>query len=137
MVALAILMPIVASMGGVAGTQTLTVVIRGMALGQIGKNNTRWLVNRELAVSALNGLFWASVVAVAASLWFNDITLGYIIAAAMVINLLTAALAGSVLPIALKSMNIDPALAGSVLLTTVTDVVGFMSFLGLATWFYM
>lgn len=136
-VALAILMPIVASMGGVAGSQTLTVVIRGMALGQIGKSNTGWLVNRELAVSALNGLFWASIVAVATSLWFNDITLGYIIAAAMMINLLTAALAGSILPIALKSMKIDPALAGSVLLTTVTDVVGFMSFLGLATWFYM
>lgn len=135
-VALAILMPIVASMGGVAGSQTLTVVIRGMALGQIGKNNTRWLINRELAVGTLNGLFWAGIVAIAASLWFNDSLLGLIIALAMIINLVTAALAGTVLPIALKALKVDPALAGSVALTTVTDVVGFMSFLGLATFFY-
>ncbi len=135
-VALAILMPIVASMGGVAGSQTLTVVIRGMALGQIGKNNTQWLINRELVVGIINGLCWALVVAVAASLWFDDIKLGYIIAFAMIINLMTAALAGVVLPLFLKSVKIDPALAGSVALTTVTDVVGFMSFLGLASWLY-
>jgi len=135
-VALAILMPIVASMGGIAGTQTLTVVIRGMALGHIGQTNSRWLVNRELVVGILNGLVWAAVVAVAASLWFGDPLLGYIIAAAMVINLVTAALAGALLPLTLKKMNIDPALAGGVALTTVTDVVGFMSFLGLATYFY-
>jgi magnesium transporter len=135
-VALAILMPIVASMGGVAGSQTLTVVIRGMALGQIGRNNTNWLLNRELAVGTLNGLLWASVVAIAATLWFDDITIGIIIAAAMIINLITAAMAGTMLPILLKAFKIDPALAGSVILTTVTDVVGFMSFLGLATWFY-
>lgn len=135
-VALAVLMPIVASMGGVAGSQTLTVVIRGIALGQISRNNTRWLISRELAVGALNGMLWAGVVAVAASLWFNDQTIGIIIALAMVINLITAALAGAMLPIVLKMMKIDPALAGSVALTTVTDVVGFMSFLGLATWFY-
>lgn len=135
-VALAVLMPIVASMGGVAGSQTLTVVIRGIALGQISRNNTRWLISRELTVGALNGLLWAGVVALAASLWFNDQTIGIIIALAMVINLITAALAGAILPIVLKMMKIDPALAGSVALTTVTDVVGFMSFLGLATWFY-
>ncbi len=135
-VALAVLMPIVASMGGVAGTQTLTVVIRGMALGHISRNNSRWLVNRELLVGLINGLMWAVVVALAASYWFSDPLIGVIIAAAMVINLITASLAGALLPLILKSLNIDPALAGGVVLTTVTDVVGFMSFLGLATYFY-
>jgi magnesium transporter len=135
-VALAILMPIVASMGGVAGTQTLTVVIRGMALGHIGPNNSRWLIHRELLVGIFNGIGWAIVVAIAAGLWFGDPLLGYIIAAAMIINLVTAALAGAILPMALKRMGIDPALAGGVALTTITDVVGFMSFLGLATYFY-
>ncbi|WP_372748009.1 magnesium transporter [Litorivivens sp.] len=135
-VALAVLMPIVASMGGVAGTQTLTVVIRGMALGQISKNNSRWLVTRELTVGAINGVIWAIVVAVAATLWFDDPQIGIIIAAAMVINLITAALAGALLPMIMQTLKIDPALAGGVALTTVTDVIGFMSFLGLATYFY-
>jgi magnesium transporter len=135
-VALAVLMPIVASMGGVAGTQTLTVMIRGMALGQIGSSNRNWLVNREFLVGALNGILWAAVVAVAASLWFKDWMIGAIIAAAMVINLITAALAGTLIPLVMQEMKIDPALAGSVVLTTVTDVVGFMAFLGLATLFY-
>jgi magnesium transporter len=135
-VALAVLMPIVASMGGVAGTQTLTVMVRGMALGHIGKHNESWLISRELAVGLLNGILWAAVVAVAASLWFDDWNIGLIIAAAMVISLLTAALTGASLPLLLKRMKIDPALAGGVVLTTVTDVVGFLSFLGLATWFY-
>lgn len=135
-VALAVLMPIVASMGGIAGTQTLTVMVRGMALGHIGKHNESWLINRELAVGLLNGILWAAVVAVAASLWFDDWNIGLIIAAAMIISLLTAALTGASLPLLLKRMKIDPALAGGVVLTTVTDVVGFLSFLGLATWFY-
>lgn len=135
-VALAVLMPIVASMGGVAGTQTLTVVIRGMALGHISKNNSRWLINREVMVGAINGLIWAVVVAIAATLWFDDRTIGFIIAAAMIINLITAALAGALLPMILQKLKIDPALAGGVALTTVTDVIGFMSFLGLATYFY-
>jgi magnesium transporter len=135
-VALAVLMPIVASMGGVAGTQTLTVVIRGMALGHISRDNSRWLINREIMVGAINGLLWAGIVAGATTLWFGDMLMGAIIAAAMVINLITAALAGAVLPLVMKSMNIDPALAGGVVLTTVTDVIGFMSFLGLATYFY-
>jgi magnesium transporter len=135
-VALAILMPIVASMGGVAGSQTLTVVIRGMALGQVSRSNTSWLLSRELTVALLNGIFWAAVVAVAASLWFQDYKIGLIIGLALVINLLTAALAGTLLPLGLKRARIDPALAGSVALTTVTDVVGFMAFLGLATYFY-
>lgn len=135
-VALAVLMPIVASMGGVAGSQTLTVVIRGMALGQIGRNNISWLMSRELRVGLLNGLLWALVMAGVTSLWFGDLKIAVIIAAAMIINLVTAASAGALLPILLKRMNIDPALAGSVALTTVTDVVGFFAFLGLATYFY-
>jgi magnesium transporter len=135
-VALAVLMPIVASMGGIAGTQTLTVLVRGIAMGQIGRNNQAWLINRELLIGLVNGLLWAAVVAVAASLWFDDWNIGFIIAAAMVINLVTAALTGAVLPLLLTRMSIDPALAGGVVLTTVTDVVGFVSFLGLATLFY-
>jgi len=135
-VALAVLMPIVASMGGIAGSQTLTLVIRGMAVGQISSANVGWLLNREFLVSAMNGVLWALVVAGAATLWFKDIMLGAIIAAALVINLVAAALVGTVLPLFLKSRNIDPALAGGVILTTVTDVVGFVSFLGLATLFY-
>jgi magnesium transporter len=135
-VALAILMPIVASMGGVAGSQTLTVVIRGMALGQVGRNNINWLLSRELMVGMLNGMLWALVLAAITSYWFNDIKIAIIIAFAMIINLATAAAAGALLPMALKRMNIDPALAGSVALTTITDVVGFFAFLGLATYFY-
>ncbi|MEM1112027.1 MAG: magnesium transporter [Pseudomonadota bacterium] len=135
-VALAVLMPIVASMGGIAGTQTLTVLVRGLAIGQVTPKNQAWLVNRELVVGILNGILWASVVAVAASIWFDDWNIGLIIAAAMVINLVVAALSGAVLPLLLRRINIDPALAGGVILTTVTDVVGFVSFLGLATLFY-
>ena len=135
-VALAVLMPIVASMGGVAGTQTLTVLVRGIALGHITNTNQSYLVTRELIIGALNGVLWAGVVAVAASMWFEDWSLGLIIAAAMVINLITAGLAGAVVPLVMKRFNIDPALAGGVVLTTVTDVVGFISFLGLATLFY-
>ena len=135
-VALAILMPVVASMGGVAGTQTLTIVIRGLAVGHIAKHNQHWLVNREFMVGVINALLWAIVVAAAAVLWFNDIVIGFIIAAAMMITLVTATLTGAILPLLLKKLNIDPAIAGGVALTTVTDVVGFMSFLGLATLFY-
>ena len=135
-VALAVLMPIVASMGGVAGTQTLTVMIRGMALGQIRGSNRRWLVNRELLVGLLNGMLWSLVVAIAASAWFGDWLIGAIIAIATVINLVTAALAGALIPLLMKRLHIDPALAANVVLTTITDVVGFMSFLGLATLFY-
>ncbi|MAT52804.1 MAG: magnesium transporter [Porticoccaceae bacterium] len=135
-VALAILMPIVASMGGVAGSQTLTVVVRGIALGQISRNNLRWLLSKEFAVGCLNGMLWATVMGAVAAYWFDDRLIGIIIAAAMAINLVTAALAGSLLPVILKALRIDPALAGSVALTTVTDVMGFLSFLGLATLFY-
>ena len=135
-VALAVLMPIVASMGGIAGTQTLTVIVRGIAVGQISRNNQSWLVNRELAVGVLNGLLWAAVVGIVASVWFNDWTLSLVIAIALVINLITASLVGALLPLFLNRIGIDPALAGGVILTTVTDVVGFLSFLGLATFFY-
>lgn len=135
-VALAVLMPIVASMGGIAGSQTLTLVIRGQALGHIESSNIGWLFNRELVVGLLNGLLWATVVAAIAVLWFQDTTIGIVIAMAIIVNLIAGAAAGSLLPMTLKSAGIDPALAGGVLLTTITDVVGFFAFLGLATFFY-
>ena len=130
-VALAVLMPVVASMGGIAGSQTLTIIIRGLALGQVEKSNARLLMVKELSVAALNGVAWALVVASVAAFWFDSVPLGGIIAAALVINMLTAAFAGVGIPLMLKRLGIDPALAGSVVLTTITDVVGFMAFLGL------
>jgi len=123
-------------MGGVAGSQTLTVVIRGMALGQIERDNLKWLLTKEFAVGALNGMLWAAVMGAIVSVWFDDWTLALVIAAAMAINLVAAAIAGTLLPVMLRWLKIDPALAGSVILTTVTDIVGFVSFLGLATVFY-
>ena len=135
-VALAILMPIVASMGGIAGSQTLTVVVRGLALGHVNPNNLRWLLSKEFLVGALNALLWAVVIGIIAGWWFHDPRIGYIIAAAMVINLVMAAVVGTLLPVTLKALHIDPALAGGVVLTTFTDVVGFFAFLGLATLFY-
>lgn len=137
MVALAVLMPIVASMGGIAGSQTLMLMIRGMALNQIGKTNARSLLWKELAVGALNGVLWASVVALITGLWFQNVSLGLLIASAIIINLIAAALAGATIPLVLKRINIDPALAGGVVLTTITDVIGFVSFLGLATIFLL
>jgi len=136
-VALAVLMPIVASMGGIAGSQTLTLVIRGMALGKIGKTNARWLMMKELAVGGLNGVLWSLVVALIAMAWFQSTEIGLIIGAALIINLVCAALAGFSIPLMLNRFGIDPALAGSVLMTTVTDVVGFMAFLGLGTLFLL
>ncbi len=133
MVALAILMPIVASMGGVAGTQTLTLVIRGLALHQIGRTNALILVGKELAIGALNGLFWALTVAIIAGLWFENPAIGVLIGSALIINLTCAALAGATIPMFLNRIGVDPALAGGVILTTITDVVGFLTFLGLAT----
>ena len=135
-VALAVLMPIVASMGGIAGTQSLTILIRAMAMGQINDRNQFWVVGRESLVGALNGMLWALVIAATAAIWFEDLTLGFIIACAMLINLVTAGCAGAGLPLALKKLQVDPALAGGVMVTTVTDVVGFLAFLGLATLFY-
>ncbi len=136
-VALAVLMPIVASMGGIAGSQTLIIVIRGLALGQIGVSNARWLMYKEISVSALNGAAWAVVVAVISAVWFKNANIGYIIGAALIINLLCAAVAGMSIPFLLTRMKIDPAHAGTVILTTVTDVVGFMVFLGLGTLFLL
>lgn len=135
-VALAILMPIVASMGGVAGSQTLTVVIRGMALGKIGASNLKWLLSREVFSGLLNSLLWATVLGLLTAWWFNDFNIAIIIALATTINLVTAAVGGSLLPPLLKRCGIDPALAGGVALTTLTDITGFMAFLGLATIFY-
>jgi magnesium transporter len=132
-VALAVLMPIVASMGGIAGSQTLTLVVRGLALDQIADSNVRWLLFKELAVGALNGIVWALLVALVAWLWFKSLGIAAVIAVAMVLNLLAAALAGLAIPLFLNRMGIDPALSGAVILTTVTDIVGFVSFLGLAT----
>ncbi len=131
-VALAILMPIVASMGGIAGNQTLTLMIRGIALGQVSSGNARRLLNKEMLVGMLNGLTWALIISAIVILWFDDLLLGGIIATAMLINLIVAALAGATIPLLLQRLGIDPALAGGVVLTTVTDVVGFLSFLGLA-----
>ena len=136
-VALAVLMPVVASMGGIAGTQTLTLVIRGQATGQLGRNNMLWMLNREFVIAALNGTLWATIVALGASYFFDDPRLGLVIAVAMVATILIAAVAGSLLPSLLRRMDIDPAIAGGVVLTTITDVAGFFIFLGLASWTYL
>jgi len=136
-VALAVLMPIVASMGGIAGSQTLTLAIRGLALGQISDANTRWLAFKEIGVGFLNGALWALVVGAVAFVWFRDYRIGLIIAAAMVVNLVMAAISGVAIPLTLRRLGIDPALSGAVLLTTVTDVIGFITFLGLGTLFLL
>ena len=136
-VLLAVLMPVVPSMGGVAGSQSLTIITRAIALGQIDRTNAERILRKELLVGVLNGLAWASVVAVATYLWFQDWRIGGVIAGAMVINLFVAALAGFVVPVTLRRLKIDPALAGGVVLTTITDVVGYMSFLGLGAIFLL
>lgn len=133
LVALAVLMPIVASMGGNAGTQTLTVVIRGMSTGTISAANLNAVLKKESLVGLLNGLLWAVVIAIIAATWYQNIGLGLVIACAMIANLFMAALAGVMIPWFLEKLNIDPALAGGVALTTVTDVVGYFAVLGLAT----
>ncbi len=134
-VTIAVLMNVVASMGGIAGTQTLTLVIRGIALGQVSKANRRWLVVKEIIVGLLNGVVWAIVIAAIAVFWFDDLQIGYVIAAATIINLFVAAFSGVAIPIIMNKINIDPAIAGSVVLTTITDIVGLFAFLGLATLF--
>jgi magnesium transporter len=136
-VALAVLMPIVASMGGIAGSQTLVLIIRGIALGHVERTNARWLLKREVAVGLLNGLVVSSIVGLAAGLWFHQWAIGLIIFGALMINLFAAALAGVGVPLILKRLGIDPALAGGVILTTVTDVIGFASLLGLGTLFLL
>jgi len=132
-VTLAVLMSVVPSMGGIAGSQTLTLVIRGQALNQISKNNLRDLLTREVAIGLLNGILWAVIVAALVWLWFGDEQIGLIIGVALIANMVTAAYAGAMLPIVMRRMGVDPALAGGVALTTVTDVVGLTVFLGLAT----
>lgn len=134
---LAILNTIVPSMGGVAGNQTLTLVIRGMALGHVNSANARWLISKELAIGFLNGVIWSVLIASVIAIWKQDLMLGAVIAFAMLINMVAAGLAGASLPIIMKKLKIDPALAGSVILTTITDVVGIFAFLGSATWLLM
>ena len=136
-VALAVLMPIVASMGGIAGSQTLTLMIRGMAMGQIAIGNLFALFRNELAIGAINGVAWSIVIGAIAGWWFADPLMGITIGVAILINLLMAAMAGVAIPMILQKLNQDAALSGSVILTTVTDVVGFFAFLGVATMFYL
>ena len=130
---LAVLMTIVPSMGGIAGNQTLALVIRGIAVGHISTNNTRWLIGKEATIGLLNGMIWAILVATAVVLWKGNMELGYIIAGAMFINLSIAGVAGVCIPLLMHRYKIDPALAGGMALTTVTDVIGLFSFLGMAT----
>lgn len=137
LVLLAVLMPIVPSMGGVAGVQSLTIITRAMALGQINSANISGILRKEMLVGVLNGMGWAVVVSALTYMWFGDGSIGIIIGAAMIINLVVAAVAGFSIPLILRRLNVDPALAGGVVLTTVTDVVGYMSFLGLGAIFLM
>ncbi|MFP5304616.1 MAG: magnesium transporter [Gammaproteobacteria bacterium] len=132
-VALAVLMPVVASMGGIGGSQTLTLMIRSLAMGQVGAGNARLLLRKELIVAAINGLLWALVVATIAGFWFKSPWLAVVIALALIINQVVAAASGVLIPLLLKRIGVDPALAGSVVLTTVTDVVGFFALLSLGT----
>ena len=136
LVALAILMPIVASMGGIAGGQSMTIVIRAQALDRLTISNTRWLLMREIGVGLINGVLWALVISVLAFLWFGELYVSASLGLALIGNLLLGSLLGVLLPLFLNSYGVDPANAGGVLLTTATDVVGFVSFLGLATLFY-
>ena len=131
-IALAILMPVVASMGGIAGTQTLIIVTRGIATGRVTTANIKSLINKEVAVSGLNGVIWSIVIALVTYYWFADIVLSVVIGLAIIVNLVVAAFSGAFLPLLLTRLRIDPALAGGVILTTITDVIGFVAFLGLA-----
>jgi magnesium transporter len=134
MVALAILMPIVASMGGNAGTQTLTVVVRQLALGDISQGDAMRIIKKEVLISLGNGFLFAIIAGIIAFLWFDIKLLGVVIALSMIINLLVAGFFGASVPLFLKKLDVDPAIGSTVILTTVTDVVGFFSFLGLATY---
>lgn len=136
-VALAILMPIVASMGGIAGTQTLTVAVRAIAMKELTETNALRAVRKELIVGSINGLLFALITGLVAWWWFGDVLIGTIIAAAMIINLIVAALAGAAIPLGLNRLGIDPAIASGTFLTTITDVVGFLAFLGLAAWVFL
>jgi magnesium transporter len=132
-VATAVLFPVVMSMGGIAGMQTLTLMIRGMATGQLSTHNTPVMLRKELLVGMLNGVLFSILLAVIAWLWYDDVKLGVVMAIAILVNLFAGALAGALIPIILRRMSIDPALAGGVVLTTVTDVIGILAFVGLAS----
>lgn len=132
-VALAVLMPVVASMGGISGSQTLTLIIRGLALNQVNKANFKALLIKELRVGGLNGIIWAIVIAIVASIWFDSAAIGFVIGVAILINICAAALSGVIVPVMLDKLKLDPALSGAVILTTVTDIVGFVAFLGLGS----
>ena len=135
LVTLAVLMPIVASMGGVAATQTLTIMVRGMSMNQINRSNVIWLIRREAIVGLSNGILWALIVSIIASYWFNNLLIAQVIGIAMIINLLVGVISGAGVPIILKILKMDPGIGGPVIVTTITDVAGFVSFLGLATLF--
>jgi len=132
-VALAVLMPVVASMGGIAGSQTLTLIIRGLAMGQVTNANLKALLKKELSVGGLNGVLWSLVIGLVASVWFGNPVIGLVIAMAILVNIAAAALSGVIIPVFLDRLKLDPALSGSVILTTVTDIVGFVAFLGLGS----
>lgn len=136
-VLMAVLMPIVPSMGGVAGTQSLTIITRAMALGQIERTNALAALRRELSVGLINGVFWAVLVAIVTGLWFETWTIGWLVAISLACNLFIAALCGFSIPLVLKRIGVDPALAGGVILTTITDVVGYGLFLALGAWFLL
>ena len=135
-VALAVLMPIVASMGGNAGMQTLAVTIRSIATNELTKNNFSQNVIKEFSIGILNGIIFAIISAIVVHIWFNDLTLSLIISISMVLNMIVAGLFGILVPISLKKFNIDPAIASSVFVTTITDVIGFLSFLGVGAFFF-
>ena len=136
-VALAVLMPVVASMGGIAGSQTLTLIVRGLAMGQVNPANLKMLLSKEFKVGGVNGVIWAIVIGIVAYFWFANPILGLVIGLAILLNIVTAAIAGVFIPVLLNKMKIDPALSGSVVLTTVTDIVGFVTFLGLGSIFLL
>ena len=133
-VALAVLMPIIASMGGNAGTQSLTVAVRALATKDLTASNVWRVIRREALVGLINGTLFAVLLGLVGLIWFNSMLLGYVIALAMVINLVTAGLAGTGVPVILERFGVDPALASGAFVTTVTDVIGFFAFLGLAAW---
>ena len=135
MVALAILMPIVASMGGNAGTQTLTIAVRSLSTRDLIPLNYKRIINKEIIVNFYNGILFAVITGFFGWIWFSDLSLGIVLAIAMILNMVIAGLAGILIPLGLNKLGVDPAIASTVFLTTVTDVVGFLSFLGLAAWF--
>ena len=130
-------MPVIASMGGNAGNQTMTLVIRGLSTGIVGKGNISALFSKEVLVGLLNGLVWSIIMGAVVAVWFHDIPLALVVAGGLGLNLLVAATAGALVPLGLKRLGIDPAIAGSVILMTITDVVGFVIFLGLGTMFLL